>query len=143
MKDFIFKNAETSTIMDDSNMSKHANLASKFFHARTQTHIWHLQTRSYAQHIAIGGFYDGIVDMTDGIVETIQGKVCNIIMGYNSQSFYDFENVDQVIEYLKELKSTTEAYMMALEPSWSNIENQLQGIVDLIESTIYKLKFLK
>ena len=33
------------------------------FHARTNAHILHLQTRSYATHVALNEFYDEIVTL--------------------------------------------------------------------------------
>ena len=41
--------------------------------ARTDAHLLHLQTRSYAQHIALQEFYDGLVDLVDRFAETYMG----------------------------------------------------------------------
>jgi len=45
---------------------------STLFASRTQAHIFHLQTTSYAQHIALGEYYGGIVDLVDGLTELIK-----------------------------------------------------------------------
>ena len=42
---------------------------STLFASRTQAHVFHLQTPSFAAHKALNEFYDEIVDITDGIVE--------------------------------------------------------------------------
>ena len=34
-----------------------------------QAVVWHHQTESYAVHKALGKFYDGILGLTDGLVE--------------------------------------------------------------------------
>ena len=44
---------------------KHAYVVSTLFNARTNAHIAHLQTKSYARHIALGDFYDGVLDIAD------------------------------------------------------------------------------
>ena len=121
------------------------NVASELMQARTQFHIWHLQSTgvsSYAIHMAIGGFYESLTGFIDSLVETSQGKTKSIIKGYTSEPLMDFESKDQIIKELDELKSDIEGYRVTLDRSWANIDNQLQTIVDVIEQTQYKLLFL-
>ncbi len=49
--------------------------------SRTQAHIFHLQTPSFAAHKALNEYYENIVDIIDGLVESYQGKY-GIITGY-------------------------------------------------------------
>ena len=44
------------------------------FHARTNAHVLHLQTRSYAAHKALNEFYDEIVDLADSFAEAYTGS---------------------------------------------------------------------
>ena len=44
------------------------------FAGRTVTHIQHLKTKSYAEHKALNEFYDGIIDLADGLAEATQGQ---------------------------------------------------------------------
>lgn len=46
----------------------------KALHARTNAHVLHLKSRSYARHVALGDFYDVLVDLLDGYVEAYQGR---------------------------------------------------------------------
>ena len=39
------------------------------FHARTNAHVLHLTTRSFAAHKALNEFYDGVVELADEIAE--------------------------------------------------------------------------
>jgi hypothetical protein len=48
-------------------------------HAATNTHILHLQTTSYAEHVALGEFYKELPDLVDTVIESIQGKYGEII----------------------------------------------------------------
>lgn len=41
--------------------------------SRTYAHLAHLKTGSYAQHVALDGFYSCIVDLMDSFAETAQG----------------------------------------------------------------------
>ena len=44
------------------------------FLARDVAHSVHLNTRSYAKHQALNGFYDEVVDLADKFAEAYQGK---------------------------------------------------------------------
>ena len=46
----------------------------KLFHARDVAHLFHLKTNSYAAHKASNEFYDSILDLTDSLIESYQGK---------------------------------------------------------------------
>jgi len=50
------------------------DIVSGILHSRTQIHIYHLQTKSFAVHKALNDYYDGVVDLFDGLVESYQGK---------------------------------------------------------------------
>ncbi len=58
-------------------------LVSALLHSRTQSHIFHWRTRSFAAHKALQGFYEGIVPLTDDFVEGYQGRY-GLISGYKS-----------------------------------------------------------
>ena len=115
-------------------------LISYLFHSRTQAHIFHLQTQSYAEHMALNVYYDGIVPLIDGIVEAYQGKY-GIVKGYSNFNLMEYNNVQQVVAYLDALcKAVYEVYQSTED---TNIQNLLDGITDLIKSTIYKLQNLR
>ena len=44
------------------------------FLARDVTHSVHLNTRSYAKHVALQSFYEGIVPLADDLAEAYQGR---------------------------------------------------------------------
>jgi len=62
-------------------MEQYAQFISTLFASRTQAHIFHLQTTSFAAHAALNTFYDEIVDLADGLVESFQGRY-GIVRGY-------------------------------------------------------------
>ena len=49
-------------------------LIAKVFAAREAAHLEHWRTKSYAQHQALGEFYDTIIDQIDELVECYQGN---------------------------------------------------------------------
>ena len=118
-------------------------LISKLLHSRIQVHVFHWQTKSqssFAEHMALGGFYEGIGDLTDGIVESYQGKY-DIIKGYDSSKLEDYKSVEQLISYFKTLDSEIEKDRKSIKESY--LQNQIDGIQELLYSTLYKLRFLK
>jgi hypothetical protein len=113
-------------------------LISTLFASRTQAHIFHLQTRSFAQHQALGAYYDGIIDIVDGFIESYQGKY-GIIRGYSSPAI--FREDDDTVKYFEGLVKFVELNRERI-PQDSYLQNQVDEIVSLIESTLYKLKSL-
>ena len=112
-------------------------LVMKLFDARTSTHVQHLQTESFAAHSALGGFYDGIVGLADGIVESWQGCYGEILQYPNPSAIQT-----DPLSTLTELRSWIEAnrYLACDE---SEIQNEIDAVLNLINGTVYKLKFLK
>lgn len=50
-----------------------AELVMRGMHVRTNAHILHLTTTSYAQHMALGSFYEALVDNLDALAEAATG----------------------------------------------------------------------
>jgi DNA-binding ferritin-like protein len=114
---------------------------STLFASRTQAHIFHLQTNSFAAHKALNKYYDRIIDFADGIAESIQGKY-GIITGYSNIDLLEGNDCNEVIKYFTALEMYVERARQTM-PQDSYIQNQIDEVVALIVSTIYKLKFLK
>jgi len=114
---------------------------STLFASRTQAHIFHLQTPSFAAHMALQGYYDGIIDLVDGFVESYQGKY-GIVKGYGNIALQEYQSCEAIIMYFETLCMFIEKSREMITPD-SYLQNQIDTIVELIKSTIYKLRFLK
>ncbi len=114
---------------------------STLFASRTQAHIFHLQTPSFAAHKALNDYYDEIVGITDGIAESYQGKY-GIITGYGNIALQEYESCEAIIMFFETLCMYVEKSRQML-PQDSYLQNQIDEVVALIKSTIYKLRFLK
>ena len=114
-------------------------LVSRVFAARNAAHLAHWRTKSYAQHIALGDFYDGAIDKIDGIVEAVQGATAKIIGSVSLNA------VDGMADPLKKMMddcnwiATNREKIAQGVPA---IENLLDDLCDLYLTTIYKLKNL-
>jgi hypothetical protein len=115
-----------------------ANFISTLFSSRTQAHIFHLQVKgpgAFAAHKALNEYYDEIIDLADGIVESFQGRY-GIITGYKSEGQW-LEN-SEFVKYFEALCMYVEKNRVSLVQD-SYIQNQIDEVVTLIESTKYKL----
>jgi high-affinity Fe2+/Pb2+ permease len=116
------------------------DMVSILLHSQTQVHIFHLQTKSYSEHKALQGYYEGIDALVDGIIESYQGKY-DVITQYNSVKNEDYKSNEQVIKYFKALDTMIDKNRKEVKESF--IQNQIDTVQELINSTVYKLRFLK
>ena len=117
-----------------------AEMVSLLLHSRTQAHILHLQTKSYPEHMALNAYYDGIGDLVDGLVESYQGQY-GIIENYKSYDIQNYKSTDATIKYLEGVCDKVSKLRDCCKDSY--IQNQIDTICELVNSTLYKLKFLK
>lgn len=117
-----------------------AEFIATLLHSATITHFMHLQATgpgSYARHIALGEYYDNVVELTDALAESIQGAY-GLITEYPTE----FRTVGETpLAYIKKLKAYVSETRNQL-PQDSNIQNDIDAIATLLDSTAYKLEFL-
>lgn len=122
-------------------MSKYNESAAAFvsvlFHSATVTHFMHLQTKSFAQHMALGEYYDAIVELADKWAEAYQGCY-DLITNYPKE----FHLATEPVKYLTQIKDFVDDIRKDL-PEESQLQNIVDEIADQIDSTLYKLRFLK
>jgi hypothetical protein len=127
----------------ENNGGDFKDVIAEILHSRTQSHIFHWQTvgeHSLAMHQALQLYYEGIVPLIDGFVESYQGKY-GIMKGYKCpEGFSDFESGEALIKYFQDLETKIESNRDSVKESY--LQNQIDTFVELINSTIYKLKFL-
>jgi len=119
-----------------------ASFISTLFSSSTQAHIFHLQVTgpgSSAAHNALNDYYSNIMGIADGIAESFQGRY-GIITGYKGEGQW-IEDTAQIVKYFEALCMFVEKNRVSLVQD-SYIQNQIDEIVTLIESTKYKLSKL-
>lgn len=119
-------------------MNEFVQFISTLMASRQQAHVFHWQTSSYSAHKALNKYYDEIVDLFDGLVESFQGRY-GIVRGYTSPA--SFKEDDQAVNYFEALSKYVETIRTKI-PQDSYIQNEVDTVVKLIEDTKYKLKFL-
>ena len=103
------------------------------FLSRTMSHMAHLKTKSYATHIALNDFYDGIIDLADNLIEAAQGQYGVLDVPFVNASGNVNDPIGMLQGHLKQLETTMsmvdEDYLMGI----------FQEITTLYRSTLYKL----
>jgi hypothetical protein len=113
-----------------------AEFIAALLHSSTVTHFMHLSTDSYSAHKALGRYYDRIIDLVDDFAEAYQGRYSKI-----KKYPEEFHSGTDPIKYLKSLQKFVDESRTDL-PTDSEIQNIIDEISQLINSTLYKLKFL-
>ena len=102
-----------------------------------QSVVWHHQTDSYAVHKALNNFYDEIVGLTDGLVESVSG-IHGRPTKYQIDSPVDYKNAEQVVKYFKKMYDTIQEDRKEIyQETW--IQNQVDEIATLFAETLYLL----
>ena len=118
---------------------KAADFVGYLFLARDVTHSVHLNTRSYAKHVALNAFYDGVVELADKFAEAYQGRH-GLIGPITLQSA---KRTGNVVEFLEDQMAELEKCRYEVcDKTDTPIQNIIDEIIGLYLSTIYKLKFL-
>jgi hypothetical protein len=116
-----------------------ADFVGALFLARDVAHSVHLNTRSYAKHMALNEFYDNIVDLTDKFAEAYQGR--HGLIG--PITLKSAKKTTNVLEFLQDsMAEVEEARYKVCEKTDTPIQNIIDEIVGQYLSTIYKLRFL-
>ena len=109
------------------------------FLARDVAHSVHLNTRSYAKHVALNEFYTEIVVLADGFAESYQGRYGLI----GPVSLMSAKKTTNIVEFLKnQLEEIEKARYEICKKDDTPMQNLIDGIIELYLSTLYKLRFL-
>jgi hypothetical protein len=114
-----------------------AMFAATLLHSSTNTHFFHWSTDSYSKHKALGHYYEDIIDLVDSYVEAYMG--C-----YEQIKIFPsvYHQPKEPLKYLESLKNFVDDANKDL-PQKQELINIVAEIQQLIDSTIYKLKYLK
>ncbi len=112
----------------------HVQFISFLFELQMNLHIAHLQTQSFAEHSALA-VWDEIGDFRDGYAELLQKD--EILRGYSAPVVREVSG--SII--VKNAIGITQRYRNTLTET--NLQNEIDTLLTTLETTLYKLKFLK
>ena len=118
---------------------KAADFVGQLFLARDVTHSVHLNTRSFSKHMALGTFYDEIIDLADAFAEAYQGRH-GLIGPITLTSAKPTKNV---IEFLEDSLKQIEAGRYEIcDKNDTTLQQLIDNIIEVYLRTLYKLRFL-
>ena len=109
-------------------------LVSRVFGTRNAVHLAHWATKSYAEHMALGSFYDDLIDGVDAIIEAHQGAFGLI----GDVKMIEVPR-DNIAEHLAGEAKWIEAAREKLSGGSKAIEARIDDFVQTYLTTVYKL----
>lgn len=122
--------------------NKVAEFIGTLLHSATLAHFKHLAIEgegSFAGHQALAAYYEKIVDLVDSLAESIQGAYDELIDPYPPA--FGNSSLD-ALAYMRALRDYVREARKDL-PQDSEIQNEVDSIATLLNSTCYKLTFLR
>ena len=113
-------------------------LISRVFYARNLAHWSHWRTKSYSQHMALGAFYDDVIEAVDALVEAHQA-VHGLVGDIPAPSAKGSE----VLPVLHADAEWIEKNHEAICEGNRAIANLIDIVTGVYRRTIYKLENLK
>lgn len=120
-----------------------AACVSELMNAATSIHKLHLKvtgTGSYAAHKALNELYDALPGHADDLAEGYQGA-SEKLLSYSESSPRVLNSVDDALKYIREICDMVCGLQDKMP--YSEIVNDLDTIKSTLNSTKYKLLFLK
>lgn len=112
-----------------------SELVSRVFQARNVAHVHHWQTKSYAQHMALGAFYDGVIDAIDTIVENYIGMYGS----FKPETVAD-NAIEDISAYLQDEADWIELNRDEISQGSSSIGNLIDNLTSVYTKTVYLLQ---
>ena len=106
---------------------------------------YHWQTKSYAEHEALGEYYQSLTDLNDKLVESWQGNQNTRLKfsegPYSLENYFSKEETKNRIVEFKNQVTQISGYVSGLNESnsFDDIENILEEISEVNSRTLYLL----
>ena len=107
-----------------------AKFIGTLFQSRDMMHLQHLQTTSFAEHKALGHYYDEILELTDSFTEKYFGRNKRVEF-----TIPESKNMDAVA-HMKEMQKLIEGERANYS---SDLQNIMDEMVGLVNKTLYLL----
>jgi hypothetical protein len=117
-------------------MASVAEFISVLHQSHTQAKTWHNRTEILSEHLALGSYYNEILEPVDGLIESLQG-IKGRVDGYTTKPLVDYKE-GQSVSYFKGLYDYIQKEREGVgSESW--IQNQVDTIAELVAETLYQL----
>lgn len=112
-------------------------LVCRVFSTRNAAHLAHWKSKSYSQHMALGSFYDDVIEEIDTIVEVYQGN-----FGLIGDVEIDCKGPADITKRLREDAGWIAVNRAKISKGLTPVDNLIDGLLETYFQTIYKLQNL-
>jgi DNA-binding ferritin-like protein len=118
----------------EKEMDEAAKLLMVLLHSATIAHVMHWRTTNFAEHKALAKYYEQMPALADSLAESLFGKYSTI------DEFPDFFMLEYgALQYMTEIQEYVESQRKLIAQD-SEIQNAVDEIMDLLNTTVYKLR---
>ena len=110
-------------------------LASRVFQARDIAHREHWTTKSYASHMALGAFYQDVIEAIDSVIENYAG-----MFGPMDTFEVYTEPVKDIAVYLQDEMDWIESHTEELAQGSPSIGNLIQSLTSVYSKCLFMLR---
>jgi hypothetical protein len=110
-------------------------IAGKLTYFHEQLHLLHWQTKSYAEHQALGGLYDYVHDFKDGVIEKLMGYIGKRPGIFKIEALSAADS-NSVVTALMDFSSNLKRYAEA------NSYHDIANLADALSGEAAKTKYL-
>jgi hypothetical protein len=110
-------------------------IAGKLTYFHEQLHLLHWQTKSYAEHQALGGLYDYVHDFKDGVIEKLMGYTGKRPGIFKIEALSGADS-NSVVTALMDFSSNLKRY------AESNSYHDIANLADALSGEAAKTKYL-
>jgi hypothetical protein len=110
-------------------------LASRAFQARNIAHRAHWASKSYAEHVALGAFYDDVIEAVDSIVEEYQGLYATRLDAFIVKDM----DVKDLVDYLTAEADWIEENREDISQGSPSIQNLIDNLTSVYTKTVFLL----
>lgn len=117
-------------------MNEAAEFLLVLLHSSTNAHLLHWQTKSYPEHQALGAFYEEMPELVDKLAEAMMGKfdvTPEFPQMYHAPEPTGKEELEALRDYVMQARQAL--------PQDSEIQNEVDSIANLINQTLFLLRF--
>jgi hypothetical protein len=111
---------------------------SRVLAARDAAHREHWRTKSYSAHMALGEFYDQVLDALDEVVETYQGQF-GIVGDFTVQT----KKVSDIAGYLRDEVDWIQSVRDVIANDDPAVLNLIDGLCAIYLRCLYRLENLQ
>lgn len=140
-KSFFSNSIKKGKLKENQFASENVPFTVIFLEILSQVRVYHWQSFGYAEHTALGNYYDTMSDLIDTFVESYQGQFGRVFVDVSKVELEDMREYS-IINYVNDTARWLRDFRKKLVESDNYNTNALQNMLDEMIGETDKLKYL-